>query len=798
MPELIREFTNFTPGELTYHESVPGGEITAQEMKNLRVDTHGALRQRQSIRATLPPNSHNITGIAASTDLLFFINSNEQLFYRNQERTDQKDIEIPIRGRPRIITDTNPAGSIEATKLSGRISIIYEYENFIILTSEGQDQGYWIHLTADETIDTVRRAVIRRSENDFSDFGIGEVFSGIVINHVRELHIAFPDDSTDIWHFAALKNGDQIVCTPADGGSDVIFKLNAEPTPLFGQTPPVTTYLRIPNDRYSQVGTLEDGVVYTVKAVTLGPGLIAYPLGFNPPTFTVTPTLAPNKTGGVDATKTHFYRFTYVRDLRTLQQEAYQIGKFGTVTGEDITEEPFKDVESNPSPAISTRGIPASAADTARVMLLEGIKFPNPDGLEAGIAVYRSRPILNTELDDKSVTLDDEDLDFRRVGVYPPLRDLAANPGAVPPEREQDARFDDDMSEENRAKQVALRFDNDRMPPAKTFTVFNDRVFVPNKTELRYSDLRFGNLVLWAYPKTNSIRRPVDFTFATAYRDLLIFGGRNGMWRMVGNSPSNFDIDRITNLGPIDPYAITTTEDTIGYITTAALHISDGISTQDISEPIQAYFENQEPIRGSVLFLPNGNTVWSVVFAKIDGSLNRQTFVRARQWQQWSDLEIEQNARFEQVSVTGDTETIAAIAENTPHIRQVLWENLTGIYDGRTTEISELTPIQWSWKSQKLDFQAEGIAAERKRFTELIIEGKADTEIDGELAQLNVTFLIYDTNNDVITVTAQRTLDRPHLYKTRVPIRKIGQAIEFTVEGRGNVDIRSFCLKGNI
>ena len=678
MPEIIREFTNFTPGELTYHESVSGGEVTAQEMVNLRVDTHGALRQRQSIRATLPANTHNITGVAATTQRLYFINDNGQLFYRNPERSNQSDTEIPVYGRPRIITDTIPEGYIEATKLSGRISVIYEYEDFDIITSEGEDRGYWIDLTDDDEI-------------------------------------------------------------------------------------------------------------------------IAYPLGFDPPTFEVTPSILPNSRGGVNATQIYFYRFTYVYDLKKLQEEMLAVGKTGSLTGDDISEEPFNDMESNPTEAISTQDVPFNQNDTQRIMSLSGINFPNPDGLETGIAVYRSRPIRITELNNGSVTLEDQDLDFRRVGVYPPLTSLTPDPGAVPREREEEARFDDDMNEETRSEQVELRFDNDRMPDTvKTFDLYNDRIFAPNHTELRYSDIRFGNLVLWAYPEVNAIRSPVRCDFAKQHREILFYGGRDGLWRITGNAEYNFNIDRISNLGPISGYATTTNEDVFGYISPAGLHQSDGVSTQDISEPLQAYFENQETIDGSVMFLPNGHSVWSVLFARLDGSTRRQTFVRARQWSQWTDIEMQQNARFDQVAVTGDTETIAVIAEDTPFIRQVLWENLTGIYDSSISDTDTLIPIGWLWKSQKLNFGAEGIATRRKRFTELIIEGKADTEVNGEITQLDITFNIYDTNNDISEVTAQTTLQRDHLYKTRVPIRRIGQAIEFIVSGQGNIDIRSFCLKGNI
>ena len=152
------------------------------------------------------------------------------------------------------------------------------------------------------------------------------------------------------------------------------------------------------------------------------------------------------------------------------------------------------------------------------------------------------------------------------------------------------------MGEEERQEQEGLRFDNDRLPAtAKTFTLYNDRVFVPNTTELRYSDLRFGKLALWAFPKTNAIRRPVDCRFAKTYRELLLFGGRNGLWRLTGADPLAYNPDQLSNLGPIDAYATTTTEDIFGYISPAGLHTTDGIATQDISEPLQAHFENQEP-----------------------------------------------------------------------------------------------------------------------------------------------------------------------------------------------------------
>ena len=343
MPELMREFTNFTTGELTYHESVEGGEVTAQEMLNLRVDTHGALRQRHAIRAILDANEANITGVFAGTERLYFINANGKLYYRNKERSNQVDTEIEIKGRPRIITDTIPDGYIEETKLEGRISVINEYKDFDILTSEGEDQGYWID----------------RREDD----------------------------------------------------------------------------------------------------------LIAYPLGFNPPIFEAEIDGFALKENAVDGTHAYFYRFTYIRNARIgeITRLSNQISTpEGLDIAIDLSEEPFNNVESNPSSAIATENVLTGNVNVE--FQITGLKFPNPDGLEQGIAIYRSQAISRTAIDNRDVTLEDEDLDFRLVGIYPPPIQLPRDPSAVPPGREEEAGFTDDMPEEIRVQQQPLRFDNDRMP----------------------------------------------------------------------------------------------------------------------------------------------------------------------------------------------------------------------------------------------------------------------------------------------------------------------------------------------
>ena len=501
----------------------------------------------------------------------------------------------------------------------------------------------------------------------------------------------------------------------------------------------------------------------------------AHQLGFNPPTFQAVAIPQSSLTQYYDPTSLHFYRFTYLRDE---------------------PKEPFGEMESNPSEPM-VADLEGGALDGG-YFRLDNLAYNNDDGLETGIGIYRSRPIDKRNFAQQNVDINDPDLDYRRIGIFK-FRNRAA-PINTNPETLVTA-FDDFMNEETRQEQEPLRFDNNRMPKTvKSFTLYNDLIFAPNGEELRYSDLRFEGLTLWAFPENNSIRRPVDTQFATAYRDMLIWGGRNGTWRLTGGTEYRFQVDRISNLGAVDGYAITTTEDVVGYITPAGMHFTDGISTTKLSDPLKAHFENHEVVRGAVAFLPNGDTLWSIVFLRLDGTLNRITWMRSQQWQQWADIEMEQSTRFNAIEITGDKISQVIIAENAHFMREILWDNVTQTRDGRTLEDRDF--IKWAWKSQRLDWASQGISKDRKRFKELVIIGKADSQIetpDGTIqAPVDAIFTIHDAAGNTTEHTEQVTLNRPFLYPVRIPINRRGIAIEFEIKGQGNCDIRGLCIKGSV
>lgn len=664
MPEIKREFNNFTPGELTYHEAVEGGELTAQEMINLRADTNGALRQRHAIIAKGVDNDVTITGIAASNRHLLFIDESGRLF---MQTSNGMPTNVPINNSP--------------TKLSGRLSLISEYNDFYIITSEGEDQGYWIDIREGETP---------------TAYNLG-------INPPMLTYQQFPIDPTNDPEIAA------------QGG-----------------------FRELADDK-KFVGDLD---------------------GF------------PNNT-------IYFvYKITYVR-----KTQEYIEG----LPSEEQEPIPFNGTESEASEDI----VISINRTYQHIAFVWNIPL-ELDPQITGFHLYRSYVL---EYHPDTVFQKPE---FRRVKM-----DLPGNSKSLadpyyyrlqPDDFGSTVRVEDRTIVAEWSDGEPYNEQNQRLPSTvKSIILHNDLIFAPNGSELRYSDLRDGIPVHSAFPEKNSINQSVNCTFAAAYRNLLLFGGSDGLWRLTGGTEYNFTVDRISNLGPIDGFAGTTTEDVFAYITPSGIYLSDGISTQSISNPLDFHFKNRQPIRGAIAFLPNGNIIFSIVFTELDGSHTRKTFFKARQWQQWRDIHLEQSARFNKINTTK-----VLIAEDLNFIREILWENTERGQDSTTDTTHE--NIRWSWQSQRLDFALEGIATKRKRFTELIIHGKADATIvvDGirQIAPITAIFTIYDTYNNTETFTVQVTMINPHLYPTRVPIQRYGIAIDFKIEGQGNVDIRSLILKG--
>ena len=126
------QIDNFALGMHTEPAKTQGGERYAAEIQNMRVDSDGWLRERSAVQA-LGPNGANITGVAATPKHIFVLRADGKLYIRDRDDLD---------------TETEITGVFD---LDGRISIV-DFNTYIILTSEGADQGFWIDLRDDDNI----------------------------------------------------------------------------------------------------------------------------------------------------------------------------------------------------------------------------------------------------------------------------------------------------------------------------------------------------------------------------------------------------------------------------------------------------------------------------------------------------------------------------------------------------------------------------------------------------------------------------------------------------------------------
>ena len=101
------------------------------DIENLQVDNEGFLKLRVKFgKAGTALDPNDITGVAAMGDYLFVLRSDRTLWLQHFDGST-----ITAR-RIRGVGDD----------LEGRISIVAPGADYVILTSEGMDQGYWINL----------------------------------------------------------------------------------------------------------------------------------------------------------------------------------------------------------------------------------------------------------------------------------------------------------------------------------------------------------------------------------------------------------------------------------------------------------------------------------------------------------------------------------------------------------------------------------------------------------------------------------------------------------------------------
>ena len=632
----IWQTENFSRGIHTKPARIEGGELYAADIENLQVDGDGFLRLRSNFR-TIGPGGADITGVAASEAHLFILRADGTLHVRHV--TDlESEVFVP---------------GIDS-RLRGRISIISRFRDYVVLTSEGADQGIWIDLRE------------------------------VLIPQAYQLGISRPSfESFSIAQNIHSGNREQVASSYVTG--IVFYRL---------------TYTR----------QFEAGVAQVP---------------------------ARDPFNGMES------------DGSVPQHQ--EVWRLEAKTG-------FRDRSTDPFLSLS---------------LAEWVH--SSDTQVTGINVYRTRVFEGQEYRDmkqkvEAGRVDFDALEFRRV-FYLPRTDTGYLIDGFTAHRRTEAENEDAVA--YKWEDEKLYEDSPRMPSSvQSFTYHAGRIFAPVGNRLVYSDYDGTRSKFWSFPKSNEVRRtrPGRIDFCASHREVLLFGGHDGLYRLTGTDPFDFDSDEISGVGPLDGYSWGTLKNSLGFVGSRGLYLTDAAGVESLSdESLDEFFDAKVVQRGSVLFFEDSTIIFFVRLQPIAGGEATDSFFLFdnRYWVRWSGETAEQFAsnagRF---YVAGNAE-----------LKEIQW------HEGENTN----PDLRWLWESNLVHGQEVGAGNITKRFAELLVSAAEGTRIT---LKTRVDTQKESTERDFKT--------RDDLHFQRIPIERIGKRLRFRLEGKGPVTIRGVQIEGEV
>lgn len=184
MRKLVWESFSFVLGIHSYHEYQRGGNVFSFDQGNLRADQNGYLRQRQGVSSL---REIDATGIASTLTHYFHVDVNGNLWAVSLDDDSRRAVS-GISG------------------LSGKVWIVSEFRNFLIVSSEGDDKGFWIDMREDSDtfmtgynlgIDPPESTFTRQYESGLVDFLTLDVGQTYVFRMTYLRNFAKPSDILD-------------------------------------------------------------------------------------------------------------------------------------------------------------------------------------------------------------------------------------------------------------------------------------------------------------------------------------------------------------------------------------------------------------------------------------------------------------------------------------------------------------------------------------------------------------------------------------------------------------------------
>ena len=779
MAASMFQLDNFILGMHTKPALVRGGSRYARDIKNLRIDSDGFLRLRSQVSG-VGPDGADIEGVAASATHLFVLREGGELTIRSE---DDLETEIPV--------------TVEGTvHMQGRISIVSEFRDYVVITSEGPDQGFWIDMRDGQERIARRLGLDKPAANSFSlssnipDDVDPTALVVYTVTYTREFQSGIGKVAVD-----DLFNG--MESEPADTQYFFTAELSDDDFEGFGDN-----YLASEDAvwRYEPViGNLTDGEV-NLQTTTLA--------------------VRFEDLNGVDWGDE--IRATLAdsvgKQLRIVNQtrEGHFIrGVMESVRYSAVSASiQLSDISGNMSSGSSSNGdsVKITVVDSEAgeditpgdyySAILSDFVFPDDDQI-TGINIYRSAfyrdnaDIIEGEEENEEddydrlkmlVDEDDEDRDFstlqfRKVHY---LRreevDTLVDGVYIEVEEEDgvDVTFrrpyiqlpDGDRMRYVWTDQVELDYNtNNRLPSeSKQIHFYLDRVYAAVGDRLIYSDIRNGVPYVWAFPEINEVRTDKRCDFCAEHREVLLFGAKDGLFRLTGTDRYDHQVDEISPVGPVDSFAWGKLKDYFGYITENGLYLSDNTTVEFVSdEVLDRFFENHSARTGAVVFFADDTILFSVGLLEV-GFTNLEDFMflyNDKHWVRWEGLKVEQLASL----VTNDTDYF--VADGSGILKHIDWHN---------TNNSD-SELEWFWESNLITGLRDGDANFMKRFQEIRIAGvEKPMTLTYWLDEGGANFVDFRTRDSV--------------FEKVIPLNRWARRFRFRISGTGPVTLRGLRLEG--
>ena len=638
MPNFAWEQTEFR-GIHTQPAKTTDGHLFAEDMENLRIDGEGWLQLRSDVMA-MEPDGGNITGVATTLRHVFTLREDGRLYVRE---VDTLASEVEITG---------------VANLSGRISLV-SFNTYIILTSEGADQGYIIDMREGENYQAYPLGFDRPGPSSYFVSLVDEIPSGLDSKFYNRFNNNSELSENTYYHY-------------------------------------LWTIVSLPDDKESPWQGMES----------------------NPPENELVETLIAGISNISEARGLVYAGENSFNLLRFRENESFV--KLTLNFAKPLPATHIRIYRSNP---IENAIIDLSITEAERQRTIKQL-FSNLD--------YRL--VLETEISQVSGTLD----------------------------------FYDGMSDEDWAEGQRLERTNDRMPrEVKQISEYNDLVFGAAGNRLVYSDLRQGVIVPWAFPAVNDISVEGRVDFCAEINEVLLFGSRDGLWRLAGNTEYNFAVGQISNSGPVDGYAWSRITDALAFVGEGGLFVTDASQVIRASETVlDDFFQNKKVVRGAVAFFKDGDILYAVTLEDRDGNTEDVQFKREDgYWVRWN-VPFMQSASI----IEANRATLVLVADGTGRLKRLDWNSTA----------NEEADVAWSWTSQFLDEPGPGLANRRKRYSQFQWTGEAE----------NAMTLQVWKDNEVDPAVEKTFESRANLIPVRVPINRIARRLRFKLSGRGPVKIQ--------